>query len=815
MMKKHIINSFKIRNLSKIDFSYKIVSIELDSSIEEDSDKKFKALHKALNTIKSEVECAAALIKKHGKYCIAIPANEELKNQKISFKPFTLILTLNEKIYTARHNSGREEDKEIVLKFLDFRMRHQLGEDYKTELFSEGTHNFFLKEPKLGNYNVEIYEGFSFRLIEGDDGEYYLFLDIQHKYMENKNLSQYVYKNNKEQLIKKLRGKKCLIQNGDNWYPVTIENIGNEIDKEEFESEGTFYALYPYIYNKIKKAEYRIVKWLRKHHLALYYTYPGRDNPIFKSATTLAKLILKTDDHRVASLHKYTILNPYERWKLIDIKIKKYFQKISFGGHPIRVSKIPAKQELNYFPLPALKYNNDLILSIGDYDKFGNPITEDNYPFLRKDYILKNGIISNAKFDTQILVVPKLWDLPQIEGFQVEIEKLLKKLSPKYPGFHKIVTYDYDEYFNSAIEQVREIEKALKEKGATSGFALFILPDHDKRYSSYIKNLHDCLKKKFFPSLKFQCALVSTINQFYQTFTTNNSLLEYRPNPRTIRKFNSYIFNLGLEFFNLNRRWSYALANNLHYDIYIGIDVHGNYIGLSFFFKNGENIYFDFIETSKVKGKKRNEKIFANEIFDKITNKLKHFIKKLNLDPNGILVVRDGRSFDEETNALERVIKKLHKEDFIDGNSIKWGIVDIHKNSALPVRAFLPTDSYQKIENPRAGTYFINERKKIGFIFNTGYPFKIRGSAKNIQVVFRDGNFDYQKVLQDLFDQSILAFSAPNRSNSLPIVLKIIDTFLGHMGASFGGEDVTREKKVLVEKAVQGELFPINKVVHE
>src|SRR5204863_2107790 len=65
-----------------------------------------------------------------------------------------------------------------------------------------------------------------------------------------------------------------------------------------------------------------------------------------------------------------------------------------------------------------------------------------------------------------------------------------------------------------------------------------------------------------------------------------------------------------------------------------------------------------------------------------------------------------------------------------------------------------------------------------GFLFNTGFPFHIRGTVKPLHLSLQWGNLDFLKVMEDTFCQCILAFSAPDRSNSLPITIKLIDTLL-------------------------------------
>jgi hypothetical protein len=119
----------------------------------------------------------------------------------------------------------------------------------------------------------------------------------------------------------------------------------------------------------------------------------------------------------------------------------------------------------------------------------------------------------------------------------------------------------------------------------------------------------------------------------------------------------------------------------------------------------------------------------------------------------------------------------LPRRDFIVRDKIKWGIVDIHKNTAIPYRIAMEKGGYYNLTNPISGTYKIFDDKS-GFLFTTGYPFKIPGTVQPIYVSLVDGNVELEGIMQDVFHQCILAFSAPDKGGSLPVVLKLIDTMI-------------------------------------
>jgi len=264
-------------------------------------------------------------------------------------------------------------------------------------------------------------------------------------------------------------------------------------------------------------------------------------------------------------------------------------------------------------------------------------------------------------------------------------------------------------------------------------------------------------------------------------------------------KFRSYLNNLVFEHLLMNRKWPFALANNLHYDIYIGIDVHDRYAGFTFFFKNGQQIFFASEQVPKKNKSQRAEKLKAGLLHKALLEKLKIFIPLHAPNPNSIVIIRDGRSFGEEEKALASVIGELDKEGIVNKSLLKCGVVDLHKQSIIPFRLASQTNAYNHLENPIAGTYKLIAPTE-GFLFNTGYPFQIPGTAKPLHISLKAGDLNFLYILEDLFHQSMLAFSAPDRSNALPITIKLIDTLLEPLAAATEQEEEEEDDEPVDEE---------------
>ena len=792
-MRNHTQNLFKVNNLSNLDFSYKFVEVDLQQMPGQEAMYN-TALQKVSYKIASEIGGPAAIVFRDGKHYIAIPANRNFVDLKIKTNPFTVNARLVDKVqHIDVRNAGRYSH-EIISKFLDFEIRQQVKDSFG--LWDINSYQFFLKNPiqSATESSIDIFGGFKYKLIQQADGSYFIALDLAYKYLDKYYLPEYIDDKNFNDRIKQFKGRKCLYQNGDNWYPVEIVGFGKKIAVHETSIDTANQTVLNYITAKTKYSKFKTTAVMSPEHLALLYKYPGRAMEPHHGTTSLAKLIYNTNDQEVKALHKFSIKPPDKKFEYIGDNINRYFQNLQYNGVQLSISNRPEVEKEKFFQMPDLKGNNGKILSVRHGGE-GNTELSD-YSAARKKMICDNGILNKSEFDNQYLIVPSNLDRNTVEAFKKHATGYLKKLAPNFTDY-KVITYTANPQLAATL-QVKEIEDLLKKQNALDGFALFILPDLQRQQSRSIKTFHDCLKNKFFPDLKFQCASAYKIKSFYQPYTNNHNgrMIEHRLIPNMEYKFKSYLFNLVMEYLLVNRKWPFALVNNLHYDIYIGIDVHERYAGFTFLYKNGENIFFDHKRVAKKTAANHYEKLKKDFIAEMLLKKLESHISKYAPNPNGIVIVRDGRSFGEEELALNEVIQKLANKGLVNTKTLKRGVIDLHKQSSIPLRIASGTNGYSKFENPRAGSYkFIKPNES--FLFSTGYPFQIPGTAKPLHLILQSGDIDFKLAMEDLFAQTMMAFSAPDRSNSLPVIIKLIDTFLEPLAAAF--EDEIEEEEDIEE----------------
>ncbi|PUZ30549.1 hypothetical protein GA0116948_101600 [Chitinophaga costaii] len=789
-MRNHTLNLFKVNNLSDLNFSYKLVEFNLPY-LEGQEDRFNKQLQKISQQVALLSGGPAALIKRENRYWIAIPADKIFEETSINVVPYNIRVSLLPDVYQVNASSIDKNNVDVIYKFLDFEIRKQLSRNLR--IWKLNSSQFFLKQPIVSRTDsiIDIYEGFSYKLVLLHGSTFYICIDLSTKYVDRHVLSYYVNTGNVQTIGNSFKGKRFLYLNGDNWYATELEGFGEDIQSHEFNNNGDSISVYNYILNNARTRKEDIKRVLKPSDLTILYKYPGRTMEPHSGACSLAKMLYSTQDKEVQSLHRYSIKDPNIRFEAIGKYIREYFQNIRYGNIALKISLNPLVEKVPNFSMPELKYNNDRTLKAGHYSNGANTTLRE-FAGERKHLLIENGVINKSMFDEQFLIVPDSMDRKLVEAFKKNAEHQIKALAPAFTSF-TVIRYPVRAN-QAATFQIQEIEHILRRQNALNGFALFVLPDMTSESPRSARSFHDCLKNQFYPDLKVQCASAYKINSFFRSFPNAEAqnMFEYRVPEDKKPKFKSYLTNLVLEHLIVNRKWPYALSKNLHYDIYIGIDVHDRYAGFTFFFKNGENIFF-FPEQVPLKNRsQRSEKLKANLLNKVIYEKLKMFIPKFCPTPNGIVIIRDGRSFGEENKALSSVISSLATDGLVDLSQIKYSVIDLHKQSAVPLRIASHTNGFNKLENPIAGAFKkINETE--AFLYNTGFPFQIRGSAKPLHLTQIVGNTEFPKVIEDIFCQSILAFSAPDRSNSLPITIKLIDTLLEPLSGAIEGVEEEEE----------------------
>lgn len=802
-------NLFELPNLSNLSFDIKLVPLDI-KCLPHQEDLYFRQLNKAVRLVSSKISGPATLFWVGDKPHVAIPADLSFEDFVAPLKPMPVRVKMQPEVHHIRFDKCNEQEFELIGKLLDFSIRQQIKKG--GYLIEEGTGRFIYKQPLKGfeNNSVDLLHGFTFRLVPEGKEKLYLCLDITYRYVDKYYFSHYINGKGLKAVEKQLLGNhpnpkigtRCLYEMGDWLFPIEVFSFSDNTAENELvtnkETNETM-SLYDYLLKRTKNHRNNLTNTINRDDFVVYFKYPGKEMDYLSAPASLIRQIYKPDDRKIGKLHSVTIKETTERFGFIQSRIRNEFLRLKFNGKPLTVTPQLLDSSLYAFTLKDLKFSSGQLVK-GLIENNGSAIVNSNYARQRKSVLQSVGVLKRGSLDdTQYLLVPDTLNFPKglQPLFRRYFEEKANQLCPEFTVFKNIIPYQANK--ESVKDLVDEVARALEKEGVTSGYALIILP-YWGREDHKVGLFHDFVKHHFKDKINFQCASGDKINSFFESKGQGKFGFA---DEDAAKKFTPYLFNLVLEYLKLNERYPYALNVNPNYDIYIGIDVHQQFAAFSFFYRNGENIKIEHLNIPKPPSKTRYEKLKAEDIYKVIYHTLKRHIPRYCTNPNGIVIVRDGSSHDGETQALTKTIQQLHTDGLINTPDLPCAVVDLHKRSQVPYRVGSCDSNQRQYDRPLAGTYRILGRNhEQAFLFPTGYPFQIRGSAKPLHftLVHQQGDIALEKIIEDMLGQCLLAFSAPDRPNSLPIIIKLLDDYLAPFGYSQRRLDEAEQATITIQE---------------
>jgi len=786
MMKTNIINWFRISNWLDLTFRYRLVEVAVEG-LQNNSKELNKAFFNAIKFLSSETKGVVSSTHHNGKRYIAIKEDAVLEKRTIAGSPLNIVLTPLEGVHVLNPRDMEDDKLELAIRFLESAIDFQLNKN--NQLWDAGTNVFLNKIPldQSNDRKIDTYQGFKYKVVAEDKNNVFVCIDLAYKYVGKQTLQEMLKGLPQERHAALIQGKNFLYQNGDSWYTVKGSSAGLSISITQVDNDVFNGSVYDYITTKGRYATSKNKPSLDRNSPTFWHGYGNSTSNVVAGASSLAKPIHFAEN----GLHKVSINDPDKRFRNAEFRAAKYFQNLSFGNVALKIATKPHQKSCDAFSLPSLKYGNNVILDpyAGEI-KYNSPLRQ--FPKRRREFIYKNGILSDAAFTPQYIFVPDNLPYSFAKSLKYYMDSTIKQIAKGFTGF---VIHQYSMKqapFSSKV--CEDIKAMVASKNLAGGIALFILPEGYEDGGRFNTYLHHLVKKELFSQVKMKCVSAKRLLEYMKPVVNAINQKIYEVPDSLASEFRSYQMNTIFELLIINKKWPYALAENLHHDLYIGIDAHDFFAGFVFFFKNGEKIVFDVQEVSKSTGSFRNEKINHAIIQEKIVKVLGRHLKIGEDVPKSIVILRDGVSFGEEEKALVGAIDELHKQGLINKDDVKLAVVDVAKSSAIPVRAAAYNGSTKILENPSSGTHFYMNNKNA-FIFNTGFPYKVRGSSMPLQVSLAFGEIEFDKVLEDVFRLTQITFSSPDRPTSLPLPLKLIDTLIRDVAHEYNFAN-TQEKEV-------------------
>src|SRR6266540_3340543 len=664
----------------------------------------------------------------------------------------------------------------VALRFLAAAFQSEL---YGSRELWGDKYTYYWKRPRREVGHMQIFEGFSFRVVAVNSTQLALCLDVTYKYADARWFTDFANGDMGDYQMRHF-----LYHFGNKWYPVQFLNpTGRSIREQKFIAWGETHLVYDYTIEKCGECPPAWIQRLNPNGPAILYRYPGSQKESY-GAAQLCKLLYRTSDPQVVRLHHYSILSPEERWRKILQTVRRHFATAHLGEVPVKLSDSPLRVASRPFPIPSFEFGRNAKLQVKRHkDDEGIPLKRLGVERMNLLSDPQGGTFTSTPFDTQYVLLPT--SMPsQIQDDLIGRKtsgdfvpgRVIESVGALYPHPYSPLPILYDDKDRRTLaSQVDAIQEALDRANVKRGYVLLVLPEkpHPK--------LHNKIKRARWSDLQLKCARSLSDQpkkKAIRNFYTQRDDGEWFVSDADEQDYASYLRYLALGILLVNRKWPFMPAEPLHNDLYVGVDALNHVAGFTFFYPAEGKCHFADYPI------KQPEKISKREMEKAVYEQLGLLLQDCTRPPRSIVFIRDGNSYGCERSGAGNGLKRLADERCLSGN-LRTGTVEVHKKSAIPLR--LLDTQLSEVRNPSVGSPYVLNTKE-GFICNTGYPFRLKGTVRPLHLKIVDGALDIELILEDVFAQALLAWSAPDRCLRLPITISLCDLFLQPI-ASVAEED--------------------------
>lgn len=794
---KYETNIFRIENLKDLSAKYRLVKIVGLNPDDTDYDTNVQYIIETLSyklkhpvTIINRKESPFLVIKDDAKTLEALPAD----GMQVRHAETAIFEDTGESMFID-FESQDPAIKQIIIRFLQFDLYGEISKAGGLWLPGSGE-AFFSKERFGGSHVVDIFNGFTPRIVELPDGGFGICIDITRKYVAKSPLHFNISKAEFEAL----KRDRCrfVYHYGRTWYEIAPDEISQlNIAQYKFQRDGKRISLLEDIrllYNGTLPPDLAKIP-----DTASVLVYRNNAKEAKGAVAAMCYRTYDTEDPQVAKLHRQSIINPFERRKLVRTVVSKFFSNLKYGSKDLRISSEPWTISLDIFEVPDLLFKNDIVLSTRG-TRGSNMTTIDTLGYNRKQLLLNKhvGFYTNAPFDAQFMLIPEsiFNTYGNQKHFVKDLAEYVNRMHPTEKGWlPKIIPYD-DRNKRTALDIGLEILDKLKEDvSARGGYAVVVLPSRLERQ----KKMHDeaagLVVSQCLSEYQINASIMHTeILENCFEYKEENGKVQYSikadSSSRFEKLYRRYLAGVAINQVLLNNeRWPFILSTPLHADLVIGIDVKEHVAGFTFIDKQSKNIlpHYDI--------SKNKERLSTDQVTKVLVEKLRILISNIASDIKRITFHRDGRLYRTEILGIENAIKLLVDEGLLP-DDVSYNLIEIPKNSVIPFRMIEVTRQYDifnqindngAVLNPRNGAW-TQVNAKEAFIITTGREFARQGTSHPLFVRYVRGDMSFKDVLEDIYFLSHLAFTKPDDCSRNPLTIKITDRRINLLGSEYDAE---------------------------
>jgi hypothetical protein len=771
-------NIYTIENLDDLKCGYRSYTIK---GIPTDIDDYYSVVQMMSRRLSEITHSPCILQKKNGTLVISQPEGHEALPSEFPVVGAQALIEPISGIHELRFGSLAPDEVELALRFLQFSAvgllkNHPLFWIPKSgaTIFNKMPNQFFSQQTNT----VNMYRGFTFRFMSLPKSKIGLCVDVGRKYVDSRPLPAIITKDD----FRKYKGRNCVYEYGDTWYQVKIEGLLDLNVSQVKLPDGS--TLYEHVQNLQHSHKSPLIAALPKDCSVL--TYHTSRGEVRRIPSALCRLAYKTQSPVVSRYHSYTILEPEQRKKEIQYVVDRYLRGLIFEGTTLVLANSPIEFEANPFTTPDLLFGNGKILHLKNGNKADVVSLMDLGPSKKRLLFSADaGFWSKGPLHQQYLVLPQSFYDSIGDSFVKNLKEQFKAIYSPTAEFEydaSIITYD-DSVGRSVPVLGREILRAVTRNIFYSGFGLVVIP----RLPQTTENVEDELANLLMRELRNRDVYVSIMHtdhafQAYTCVSSNDGLRKWEltKDRKQIGHYRSYLQNVVInKILLLNSRWPFVLANPLHADLTIGIDVKNNTAGFTFIMKDGRTIWST---SSDSQYRERLSKAQCSAVICKQLEKRLSTKSPL----QNIVVHKDGRTYPGEEEGLREGFNRLVAQGLVLPG-FDLNLVEVQKTTRTPVRFFelisVPGSQTDIITNPQIGahlTLFDN-----AYLATTGLPYSFLGTSKPIHVIKVSGNMSFEWILEDLFCLSNLTWTRIEDCSRVPLSIKMTDIRLREVAGDY------------------------------
>lgn len=758
-------NIYPVLNVAELKSKYRLYKIRGLSSDQDEYDHNRQIIVRKLSfKFQSPVE----VIERDGQPYLVLRDDAPTAPESMPLVRATAYFDKTDDVLEVDYQKRTPETEPICIRFLQFAIQGTLRDNVDLWLPGAGR-PFFLREPILKKDGMNVFLGFSVRVVPTSATGFGVLVEARYRYVSERPLPSKITKEE----FRRVKGSNCVYHYGNQWYDVKIhEHSGLSVADYFIDQQGKRISLFDFIMQNSRKPLPREVADLSRDAIALLYQ-DARE--MTKAAPAdLCYQVFETDDRRVQAMHRETILPPNKRREHIQCFVQKFLQGLRFGATTVKVGLSGIEAPKKQFLPPDLVFGNNAVLSLRQ-TVGATQISLDELGRARMSALLdkKAGVFSREPLGRQYLIWPRSVAESYGSAFLADLKGTVNEMFPQEVPYEPIqISYD-DSVGRTYVSQGNAILEAVEAAQPQPGYGIVVLHelpgsngDNEQLAAMVMQELR---KRELFVAV-----IHSTVGRNSYIQPTNKPGQSYRQtdDPKRRGRLKGYLKNVALTKVLLtNERWPFVLGTPLHADLTIGIDVKQSTACFTLMDKTGRSIRTVIKRSSN---KERLSRAQVRTIFLETLRQEATFGTDLG-SVKTIVIQRDGRIFTSEILGIQDAVKTLRSEHVL--GDVSLNLVAIPKSSPAALRFFdvsVQGGGKMIADNPQIGTYF-TMGPKDAFICTTGRAFPRPGTTHPLHVQYIQGSMPFEAILEDIFAQSCLTWTRPEDCTRYPITVKLTD----------------------------------------